>query len=159
MRVILTAMFLLLHSQAMAQSGQRTDLDYGEPREFVGVYVTNFEISYFVECDLQARACGDWINQEQRWLSTGSSQVADQLRDCITSLNGSPLRWGLYAVSFLGRETQVAQPKAFLHDTEKRVLMDDLHAIELIGTDQTHVQNLRRFQRLPGLEFHAGQVC
>lgn len=140
---------LVAAAPATAQSRESEDRSMSAPRDFLGVYVTNFEISYFVECVPEQGTCDDWIRQEHRWLRGGSPESATRFNDCIAALNGSRDRWALYAISFQGRETLDRQPKAFLHDTEHHVFIDDLSALELIGTSETVEANLPRYRRHP----------
>lgn len=135
----------------VAQPGGASDRPLGPMRAFTGVYVTNFEIGYFVECDAPGGGCVDWVHQELRWLTGSSSQRESALMDCIARWNGSRDRWALYAISFRGRETLDRQPKQFLHDTEQRVLLDDLVALELIGTSETVDALLPRYTRQPDM--------
>jgi hypothetical protein len=133
----------------VAQPSTPAERPLSPSRGFIGVYVTNFEISYFVECDPRGGGCADWVRQEPRWLSGSSREREVRLTECIVRWNGSRDRWALYAISFRGRETLDRQPKRFLHDTERRVLLDDLAALELIGTDQTADWLLPKYDRRP----------
>ena len=113
------------------------------------LYVTSFEIGYFIECDPASGGCGDWLRQERRWL-TGSSPADEQrLMDCIARWNGSRDRWALFAIAFRGRETLDRQPKRSSHDTERRVLLGEIEALEMIGTDETGAWTLPRYRRRP----------
>lgn len=145
-------LMLFLASQsicALAQPGPAPDRPLSAMREFVGVYVTNFEIGYFVECDPEAGGCVEWLHQEPRWLTGSSGDREAHLMRCIARWNGSRDRWALYAIAFRGRETLDRQPKRFLHDTERRVLLEDLVALEMIGTDDTVGMLLPRYRRRP----------
>ena len=132
-----------------AQPSIATERPLSRTRVFTGVYVTNFEIGYFVECDPGGGGCADWVQQESRWLNGSSREQDVRLSECIARWNGSSDRWALYAIEFRGRETLDRQPKRFLHDTERRVLLDDLVALELIGTDHTADWLLPRYGRRP----------
>jgi hypothetical protein len=131
-----------------AEPGIAADRLLSPPRDFTGVYVTNFEIGYFVECD-PAGDCADWVQQEMRWLTGSTAQRESALMECIARWNGSRDRWALYAIFFRGRETLDRRPKRFMHDTERRVLLDDIIALELIGTDQTVGLLLPQYRREP----------
>ena len=144
-----------LPAQLMAQP-TTAERPLSPMRDFVGVYVTNFEIGYFFECDVSGGGCSDWIRQEPRWLTGSSREREAELMLCIARWNGSRDRWALYAISFRGRETLDRQPKQFLHDTERRVLLDDLTALELIGTDRTVEWLLPRYRRRPTMGCQAG---
>jgi hypothetical protein len=133
----------------VAQPGGTAERQLSLPRVFTGVYVTNFEIGYFVECDLRGGGCLNWVQQELRWLDGSSPERDVALMGCIAKWNGSRDRWAIYAISFRGRETLDRRPKQFLNDTERRVLFDDLLALELIGTDDTEQWLLPRYRRLP----------
>lgn len=149
---VLAAIALAGQSPALAaQPGATTERPLSAPRDFTGVYVTNFEIGYFFECDPIGGGCTSALEQEPRWLTGSSSEREAGLMECIARWNGSRDRWALYAISFRGRETLDRQPKRFLHDTERRVLLDDLLALELIGTDQTVGLLLPQYRRRPSL--------
>jgi hypothetical protein len=131
-----------------AQPPVEADRPMSAPRDFLGVYVTNFEIGYFVECDPDG-GCTDWVHKEFLWLTGSSRDREVRLLDCIARWNGSRDRWALYAISFRGRETLDRRPLTFMHDTERRVVLDDLMALELIGTDDTVNWLLPRYRHRP----------
>lgn len=131
------------------QPAARPDRPLSAPREFLGVYVTNFEIGYFVECDPADGSCADWAHQEFRWLTGVSREDEQRLMGCIAQWNGSRDRWALYAVAFRGRETLDRRPRSFMHDTERRVVFDQILALEMIGTDETVGWLLPRYRRRP----------
>lgn len=133
-----------------AQPPIPADRPMSAPRDFLGVYVTNFEIGYFVECDPNG-GCIDWVHREPRWLTGSSRDREVRLMDCIARWNGSRDRWALYAISFRGRETLDRRQRTLMHDTERRVLLDDLTALELIGTDATVDWLLPRYRRTPAM--------
>ena len=132
---------------AAARQPPPTERPLSQQREFHGVYLTNFEVGYFIECEIEAGGCVQWVQQEPRWLTGSSREREARFRDCIARWNGSHDRWGLYAISLQGRETLDRQPKYFLHDTERHVLFDDIRALELIGTDETVDQLLPTFRQ------------
>lgn len=142
---------LIASAPVTAQTAGSEPNPLSEPRDFLGVYVSNFEISYFVECVPEQGTCDNWIKQEQLWLNVGTPEIALRFNNCKAALNGSRDRWGLYAISFRGRETIDRQPKAFLHDAERHVVLDDLSALELIGTMETEEMNMPRYRRHPSL--------
>ena len=134
-----------------AEPSPASERQMSTPRTFEGVYVTNFEISYFVECRLDRGDCDDWLKGEVRWLGVARSAEAHFLQ-CIVRWNGSHMRWALYAISFKGRETLERRPKQFLHDTEHYVVVDEVEALEMIGTDDTVEWALPRFRRRPTMK-------
>jgi hypothetical protein len=117
--------------------------------EFEGVYVTNFEIGYFVACDPATGGCDNWSKQELRWLVGEDWAREKMLMACVARWNGSRDRWALYAIRFQGQETLDRQPKQVLNDTERPVFFDRIEALELIGTDDTWEYELPRYRRKP----------
>jgi hypothetical protein len=120
-------------------------------RAFEGVYVTNFEISFFVECRLDRGECDDWVKAEVRWLRVARGAEALFSR-CIVRWNGSHHGWALFGIAFNGRETLDRRPKTFLNDTERYVVLDELNALEMIGTDHTVEWALPRFRHRPTMK-------
>jgi len=70
----------------------------------------------------------------ERRLVRRARTSADRLHSKVERLSG-PV--GLCANVFRGRETLDRRPKQFLPETERRVLLDDIVALELIGADET----------------------
>jgi hypothetical protein len=135
----------------LAQSPLAPERRLSPRRDFTGVYITNFEISYFIECDPTDGSCDDFRPGEARWLAGSSPEREARLWRCIARWNGTHYRWARFAISFQGRETLDRQPKRFLHDTERHVLLDDLVALELVGTEQTLEWTGPRYRRRPTL--------
>lgn len=123
----------------------------GPVRPFRGVYVTNFEIGYFIECDPARGECDNWVHREFLWLHGADGHPAMTLMACIARWNGSRDRWALYAIDFEGQESLDRQPKRFLHDTERWVYLHRLATLEMIGTDETVDRELPRYRRLPAM--------
>jgi hypothetical protein len=121
------------------------------PRLFLGLYVTNFEVSYFVECDTSSGDCDNWLQRERRNLSGSSEAQESHLTNCVERWNGSVGRWALFAISFRGRETLDLQQRRLMYDTERRVLLDEILAMDLIGTDRTVAWALPRYRARPSV--------
>jgi hypothetical protein len=143
------ALLLGAASAPAAQPVGAGDRPLSPTQTFEGVYVTNFEISYFVPCNLESGGCGDWEKQESRWLSASDRAEDNKLNACMARWNGSRDQWGLFAIVFRGRETLDRRPKQTMHDTERHIFVDEVKALELVGRDFTWEHELPRYRRKP----------
>ena len=123
----------------------------GPERRFEGVYVTNFEIGYFFECQVAIGGCDDWDRQEARWLVGRTWEKERKLMACAAAWNGSRDRWALYAIAFVGRETLDRRKVKSMHGTERHVFLDSIAAFEMVGTDETIDWALPRYRRSPNM--------
>lgn len=149
MKALICLAVLLATAPLAAQGGPEQPRTFGPRRTFAGVYVTNFEINYFVECDVAAGGCAGWLHHELISLRVAGPTLNRTITDCIARWNGSLERWALFAIRFEGRETLDRRPKLNMYGTERYVVIDEAPALELIGTDETVGWALPRYRRLP----------
>ncbi|MBI5942532.1 MAG: hypothetical protein HY859_19170 [Caulobacterales bacterium] len=108
----------------------RTPPVFGPSQRLTGVYFTNFENSVFVECRDET-ACRDWTKLDGAWVQC-AAPVCRDLDEQVSRLNGSSQRWGLFAVTIIGRKAMDRRAKRFLNDRETDVLIEEIIDLRLI---------------------------
>lgn len=126
----LTAFIAATLLASSTPSLSQTPPTFGPSQRLTGVYFTNFENSVFVECPNEA-ACMEWTKLDGAWVHCATAVCRD-LDERVSQLNGSSERWGLFAITIVGRKSVDRRPKKFLNDRETDVLVEEIVDLRLI---------------------------
>lgn len=103
---------------------------YGPETSLSGIYFTNFENSKFIECQTRVDC--------EAWPAKDGNAVECQPRGCedleahIRAAAGNHDVWSTYQITFIGRRSIHPSPKAFLGDTDNKVLLERITSFKLI---------------------------
>jgi hypothetical protein len=112
----------------------RDGISFGQTERLSGVYFTNFENSTFVRCDRKKGECRGWVGSSESYGLVCAPAACAALEARIIALNGTPNKWGLFAVSFAGRRSIGPGDSKWLHAPARKVLVEHLGSVVLLET-------------------------